>query len=61
MNIIWRQGKPETARHYRNWLQREWLGFILGFPFHRVWHLTAPDYSTLSASEIAREWETYIK
>jgi len=36
VRVVWREGKPETARFASNWLHAEWLKFRIGFPAYRV-------------------------
>lgn len=38
--IMWREKQPETARFVHSWWHRQWLGFTLGWPAHRVRTLT---------------------
>ncbi len=36
VDVMWREGKPETAQHVRNWLHAIWLQIRLGLPTYRV-------------------------
>lgn len=64
IDLVWRQGQPQTARFVKNWVHRQFWMMVLGLPAYRVSHLQCTPGMFADIKDdpvaIARDVETYL-